>query len=573
MKRQILSVLLTITLALSIVSFSPFSVIAGETENGGDGNTLSNGVPIADSDWADAISTSTDLYIWDASDLIAFGEYLGKRGATDINFEDKIIHIKADIDMKGVDWFSFIERGRQFSGFIDGHGHTISNFDFSGTDKTMAGLFGGRLLPFNTNDYIYSVYGFHAGIKDLTILNAKMIIDNNSQGGLFATVGKALSKAGSVLFENVYVDVIIEDKTQDVKQIGGFVGYSCTDEIIFNNCLFKGNLAGTTEVGGFIGHSESESLTFTDCASVGTVKGTKNVGGFVGQLKTGTLTVDKSAFYGTITSDDDTCTNLGGVLGSAEAGSVELRNSIIGGKIAVGSDVPLSTAAQLVGYIKTGALCSADKTIFFMSLEQGTTVNYMPSVTNTESSVDPNTADIVLYNASETVTTGNNAVLTGMSISGASIDLKLYFTPMPDDFPMPDGVVNLMWGQNKIGGTKFVGHQTAVNGNTQDVRLVAVVDGIGYKEVGFDVVLSTGEKYSVWAKDGGTNIVYTEISGGGIIYSAEDFGGKFFFTVTCKSLPSGYGDVTFTVKTYHVDVGTTARVYDDVYLLTVSTGN
>ena len=313
MKKRILSILLTAVMVLTMIPFAAFTTIAASsyTASGGNGNVYDETDTtklVADSTWYDA--DATDLYIWDESDLIAYGSHVKSIGSYDssknnvVSFAGQVIHIMADLDMTGVAWYDIIGRNRAFSGFIDGHNHTISNITYTAptgnTNNSQGAILAGRLHALSTSTYIYNKYGAYTGVKDLTISNSAMTVMSATQGGLFGiTNGDANT---SILIENVAVDI---DITTSAAQVGGFLGYTNANiDHRFENCVYKGKIScsvATSYAGGFIGLAKSaKTLVFNNCEFAGTVGDKDYLGGFIGRCDVASLVMTDCVSSGTV---------------------------------------------------------------------------------------------------------------------------------------------------------------------------------------------------------------------------------------------------------------------------------
>ena len=125
-------------------------------------------------------------------------------------------------------------------------------------------------------------------------------------------------------------------------------------------------------------------------------------------------------------------------------------------------------------------------------------------------------------------------------------------------------------------GAQFAGVQeSAVENNTFNTRLIAVVEDLQYDGVGFDITASYtegGEAKTKTVKKSYTE-AYTKITAntdaGLVEYAAEDLGGQFLYAISVKGVPAT-GKVVFTVKTFSV-AGTTETV-QSIYEVTYNDG-
>ncbi len=207
--------------------------------------------------------TEEDPYqIWTAEEMNEIGKYAV--------YWDKHFILMADIDLSGFDGnegrpdFNIIApdtdaatsgfQGVPFIGVFDGNGHTISNFNYSSTEKDYTGIFG-------------RIDGDNAEIRNLGLINPNVNAGNgNYVGSLAGDLGGHISECyvegGSVLGE---------------ERVGGLVGYNHAGEI--TNCYVNSTVEGSSVVGGLVGYN---SGTIANSYSTGSVVGTTDVGGLVG---------------------------------------------------------------------------------------------------------------------------------------------------------------------------------------------------------------------------------------------------------------------------------------------------
>ncbi|MHC4143270.1 MAG: right-handed parallel beta-helix repeat-containing protein [Planctomycetota bacterium] len=202
---------------------------------------------------------------------------------------DKHFKLMADIDLSAytgtdfnvigyyADWVDYV----QFSGILDGNGHTISNFSYTSTDRDGVGLFG---------------YVEGGTIKDLGL------IDPNVDAGTGGHVGSLVGDVCRGTINNCYAE---GTNVTGHYRIGGLVGQN-SDNV--TNCYSTGTINGTdSDVGGLVGYNGT-SGDITNSHSTGTVNGNKDVGGLVGN-NTGSITSSYST--GSVSGDD----NVGGLVG------------------------------------------------------------------------------------------------------------------------------------------------------------------------------------------------------------------------------------------------------------------
>lgn len=270
------------------------------------------------------------------------GEQLAKL-AKDVSAKNthkgEYFRLEKDVDLSAHRWIPIGDYGgisyNSFEGFLDGNCKTISGMVVDQSkDKQSAGLFG----------YISNATkGNEVGVKDLTIANAALYVDESilADPNGFVSAGILVAGAmvndgykGTGVFENISVSGTITVKaTNGSNKIGGLIGddnrcivRNCATDVTitgasntggmtgiscnttFENCTAKGRISGLWGLGGFVGYATTSNgndktteSTFTNCiADVAVEASDWNVGGFVGFAEFGTF--KNSASFGTVTS-------------------------------------------------------------------------------------------------------------------------------------------------------------------------------------------------------------------------------------------------------------------------------
>ena len=270
------------------------------------------------------------------------GEQLAKL-AKDVSARNthkgEYFRLEKNVDLSAHRWIPIGDYGgisyKHFDGFLDGNCKTISGMVVDQSkDQQSAGLFG----------YIFNATaGNEVGVKDLTIANAALYVDESIMDGPAQDVSAGILVAGAMVetgykgtgvFENISVSGTITVKaTNGYNKIGGLIGEdsrcivrNCATDVTitgasntggmtgisnnttFENCTAKGRISGLWGLGGFVGYASSSTWddkttesTFTKCiADVAIEASNWNVGGFVGLAEFGTF--KNSASFGTVTS-------------------------------------------------------------------------------------------------------------------------------------------------------------------------------------------------------------------------------------------------------------------------------
>lgn len=226
-------------------------------------------------------------------------------------------YLTNDIDFDSEEYQYLI--GTNFSGVLDGRGHSIYGFSLVASGHT--GVFSGV---------------FQGAIRNLTIgmaeepIQATVTVSGGGDVnfGFLAAIGAG--QAG-VEIENVQVygeaAVTVSGSTGSIRA-GGLVGYGRTAS--FRSCAFNGSLAITgssackARVGGFIGESdggtpaviEDSAVTADLSASHTDASGEEYVGGFIGYSTHHQLYIEDSTTAGTYTGA--TTGRLAGALASGK---------------------------------------------------------------------------------------------------------------------------------------------------------------------------------------------------------------------------------------------------------------
>ena len=351
MKKKILSLLVTMGLAASLV---PVSVFADGTEvwDGSVAESFAGGKGTKDDPYQ--IATGSQLaYFAKRVNAEEYGE----------KYADTYFELTEDIDLGGKEWTpvgetvaDLIMGGHEyfvFSGNFDGNGYTIKNLTI-GTETSpysgdVCGLFGATsgtiedvVLENVSINYVggnhSSGYGFRMGgalvgysmgdIVNCTVIGLDMkagsdgsYVALNSIGGLVGiqdggtTVSHSrvsgkieestkkgnvggfvgtLAKGSSAKYCGADVSVEVTGNGRGIA-VGGFVGIgngTTADETLIENCYATGNITGAEYAGGFVGNISG--LNISNCYAKGDVSNS-----FVGASFMGTDAASNN-YYGTV---------------------------------------------------------------------------------------------------------------------------------------------------------------------------------------------------------------------------------------------------------------------------------
>ena len=351
MKKKIVSLLVTMGLAASLV---PVSVFADGTEvwDGSIAKAFAGGTGTKDDPYE--IATGAQLAYF--AERVNAGEYGEK-------YADTYFELTSDIDLGGKEWdpigdtvSALILGGKDylvFAGNFDGKGYTIKNLTI-GTEASpysgdVCGLFGatsgtiedvvlenvsinyigekyssayyfrmaGALVGYSMGDIVnctvtgldmkagsdgsyvtLNSIGGLVGIQDgdTTVSHSRVsgkIEESTKKGNVGGFVG-TLAKGSSAKYCGADVSVEVTGSGRGIA-VGGFVGIGngvTTDETLIENCYATGNITGAEYAGGFVGNISG--LNISNCYAKGNVSN-----GFVGASFMGTDAASND-YYGTV---------------------------------------------------------------------------------------------------------------------------------------------------------------------------------------------------------------------------------------------------------------------------------
>ena len=297
MKKKVLSLLLTLCLAMTFV---PMAAFAAEAPLFGGGT-----------------GTQQDPWrITSQADLIALAEFLNSGNAETFDTENAGVgnchgyYFKqtADIDLTGVTWEPIGYSGSYyFAGNYDGGGHSITNAVSTGKvdpdGYATAGIFG------------WAAFG---SVENLHVKNANFVATGQNNysyvGGIAGVCYGSSIKNCSV--ENSSLE---SRRNNNNNCAGSIVGYSTGGT--FEKCAAENNQIRTMAYGGgFVGEVDDDpdygvgNSTFTNCytancsisSKTDDVQGVSLVGGFAGEMTDSRLTIQNSYVYQATLSTEGT---------------------------------------------------------------------------------------------------------------------------------------------------------------------------------------------------------------------------------------------------------------------------
>ena len=293
MKKKVLSLLLTLCLAMTFV---PMAAFAEET-------SVDNWDGSADTSWYASAPDASEYHISTAEQLAGLAKLVNADPGT-TNFAGKTFYLDNDLDLSGHEWISIgtVLGGDypeySFCGVFDGQGHVISNLYshesyIEGADESH------NLLR---NALFGSVY--NGEVKNLGVADAEIWIDPKDDSA--AGKGILVDWMGKSKITNCWTSGSIYSGTKTEKNIGGIVGITmqgCTISGCYSTATLTGNFTNSEgyyknpdpatwpcdSIGGIVGARFDGSLTVTDCWFDGKIVVNSiqaAVGGIVGCIAT-----------------------------------------------------------------------------------------------------------------------------------------------------------------------------------------------------------------------------------------------------------------------------------------------
>ena len=352
MKKKVLSLLLTLCLAMTFV---PMAAFAAEAPLFGGGT-----------------GTQQDPWlITSQADLIALAEFLNSCNAETFDAENVGVgnchgyYFKqtADIDLTGVTWepIGYSGGGYYFAGNYDGDGHTISNATSTGKNDAdgfaTAGIFGwvafgsvenlhvknANFVATGHNEYSYvgGIAGvcYGSSIKNCSVVDSSLESrrDNNNN-----CAGSIVGYSTGGTFEKCAAE---NNQVKTMCYGGGFVGevddtYGVGNSTLFTNCYVAkctvisetDDSQGTSFSGGFAGEMTDSTLTLQNCYVYQTALSTagnavpQGTGVFAGNLWGGCTIVDTNCYFGA-------CGTTERAGAAAEKSGEEFENGTVAGSL------------------------------------------------------------------------------------------------------------------------------------------------------------------------------------------------------------------------------------------------
>ena len=288
MKKKVLSLLLTLCLAMTFVPMAAFA----------EGTSVDNWDGSADTSWYVGHEADTEYHITTAEQLAGLAELtnigIDTSPSTGNTFENKIIYLDCDLDLGDYPWTPITNRnvddGYFFKGTFDGKGHTIYNLNRHGIgtdsfDSLFGYVQGGVIKNLNVVDADLSAndYSMHVGIIAALVENGKIIncytsgtVESvngwRSIGGITGSCMQGTQIVGCGSDAN-----IISRKSKNSDSVGGLVGewLNANETSVISDCWFNGSIVSEnpeSTVGGLlaVGYNNNveENVKINNCMMV-----------------------------------------------------------------------------------------------------------------------------------------------------------------------------------------------------------------------------------------------------------------------------------------------------------------
>lgn len=417
--------------------------------------------------------------------------------------------LASDFSMErmGYNWTPITE----FSGSLDGDGHTISDFLYKG-DAESAGLFGNLASG--------------ATVKNLTMTNAQVTSSSYKK----ASAGSLAGKADNATIDNVHIYASELTASGNSTIAGGIVGSMTIDSKV-SSSSFDGNIMATSsaKVGGIAGSVASFSA-ITATYAKGSATANSTLGGIAGEASDASIS-DSHADM-TLSGGN----TVGGVVGllTGDAMRGKVKRSFAEGSINATSNI-----GGVVGCMQSGTIAAkgvdVDGCLSAMNITTaetaGNTVNHIVGNAATDESGINNCYALATATINNTASTGTDAASTaGKTIARSDINRS-----MLSDIGYAYGSdVNSPWtGANGLPSLYFEDKANSVAFNAKTL----VVDVAATKEMTVTVYGGSVENLEVYSSD--PTVATVEITN-----ISED---ENTATVTVTMLAAGSATITASI--------------------------
>ena len=231
-----------------------------------------------DVDWYDKDNPKTEYVLTTADQLMGINQ-IRKDNAGAVTFEGVTIKLGADMIINegtleeikangnnNEKWIT-ANSAYEFKGTFDGQGHSISGVYVS-TEYSYGSIFGG--------------VGGSAKIKNFILENSYFTISGKPYFG--AIIGRINDTSASVSLTDITIadTVLLEEGSDGIKNVGGFVGRIEKGKLTISNCHFNGTVSfpNGEHIAGFVGQAAGgTTIVLNNCHGTGTVTGKDYVTG------------------------------------------------------------------------------------------------------------------------------------------------------------------------------------------------------------------------------------------------------------------------------------------------------
>ena len=619
--KKILSIVLALCMVLSVLAVpafaaDPATTIGADAETAGyiaPTPTVAKGTytKLAAANLT-AAPTSGNFEIQDADDWMAFENYANVRH---FSFGTGVKIFQTDnIDLTGKECqgiANYTGRG-MFQGTYDGQGYTISNMTIKPADgkwKSCA-MFG---LTMN-GTCLKNIY-----MDSTCKIVAPTTFEGNDNRGI-GSISAWLHVKASIVNCYSAATIQVNHTHNNIGVAGGIVGKATSaasfGDTQINNCTFAGRIEAPTytRMGGILGRNESNYISITSCVNEGTINGLSHIGGVVGGV-IGVATITNCINNGSPKANTTGDGHLGGFAAIVEsAATLTIENCTNNGVVSTAADKFVGgfvgdvlgicnlsnskntgavSGVQFVGGI-IGQVNGKDKTSTVQNCintgsvtvsnqdAAGIVGNVAQAVTikncsNMGAITSKNCAGGIASRSWASVLTVENCVNKGI-INGAikggivaqtvdtdTINTKIVFKNninyqagdlfgvlAADEKDVETGNVS------KATDAWTVGYQvTKVEGEKQNLRIVASIDSVEYQNVGFNITVTdkTGAEVKK-IENFNCEYVYTELTAIGELDNKIDVAkvrpNGYLYALNIQQIPVAAGELTFTVQSYAV---------------------
>lgn len=232
--------------------------------------------------------------------------------------------LTADIDLApGIIGTDYTPMMTIFYGYLDGKGHTISNYEI-------------KYTTFKAEVGLIARLGM-GSITNLVVKNATVSSLGNYVGSV---VGQAMN---NVSMTNIYV---INSAVSGGSYVGGVMGKSGLSNTLKNYFVYNSTISGTSDyVAGVVGYLSS-SLQNVMCAFSTVVGANNSVGGVAGRIDSGRILTNGFNYGGSVSGGG---TFVGGVIASSFTPSLNLFSAQVSINATDQAEALLNSKGSLVG--------------------------------------------------------------------------------------------------------------------------------------------------------------------------------------------------------------------------------